>query len=266
MRHLSHENRDRLKSACAVALFHGLIGYALLTSLGFQLPAAVSDEMKLIEVLPDPPPPPAEPDLPEIAKAERVAPKDPEGAASPANLRNTPTQIVAPEPVVKLPVPPPIPAAPVAGQGNVEAAGAADKPGPGTGAGGEGDGLGSGRFGNGTGGGGGGRATPARYLSGTIYDDDYPATEYHMKGALFIEMQLSVSPQGRVDGCRILRSSRNRRVDEVTCRLIMRRFRYRPASDPAGRPIRASAWASHEWAQREEPPPIDVEPTIPEDE
>jgi protein TonB len=129
MRHLSHENRDRLKSACAVALFHGLIGYALLTSLGFQLPAAVSDEMKLIEVLPDPPPPPAEPDLPEIAKAERVAPKDPEGAASPANLRNTPTQIVAPEPVVKLPVPPPIPAAPIAGQGNVEAAGAADKPG-----------------------------------------------------------------------------------------------------------------------------------------
>jgi protein TonB len=266
MRHLSHENRDRLKSACAVALFHGLIGYALLTSLGFQLPAAVSDEMKLIEVLPDPPPPPAEPDLPEIARAERVAPKDPEGAASPANLRNTPTQIVAPEPVVKLPVPPPIPAAPVAGQGNVEAAGAADKPGPGTGAGGEGDGLGSGRFGNGTGGGGGGRATPARWLSGAIHDEDFPRSEYHIRGLLTVNMRFTVSPRGRVDRCQITRSSGNRRLDEVTCRLIMRRFRYRPALDPAGRPMEWVVQGSQEWDQREEPPPIDIEPTIPDDE
>jgi hypothetical protein len=60
-------------------LFHGLIGYALLTSLGFQLPVPIDDEMKLIDVLPDPPPPPAEPDLPEIAKAERVAPRTRKG-------------------------------------------------------------------------------------------------------------------------------------------------------------------------------------------
>jgi len=266
MRHLSRENRDRLKSALGVAFFHGLIGYALLAGLGFQLPMPTSEEMKLIEIRPDPPAPPADPAPPEIQEAERLAPKDPQGAAAPANLKNTPTEIVAPEPVVKLPVPPPIPAAPVAGQGIVEAAGAAEQPGPGSGAGGEGEGLGSGRFGNGTGGGGGGRAIPARWLSGAIYDDDYPPTEYHVRGVLTVHMRFTVSPRGRVERCQITRSSGNRTLDRLTCRLIMRRFRYRPARDPAGRAIPWSVEGSQEWAQREEPPPIDVEPTIPDDD
>jgi hypothetical protein len=68
MRRLSRENQDRLKSALGVALFHALIGYAILTGLGFQLPVSVEDEMKLIDIRPDLPPPPNEPALPEIAK------------------------------------------------------------------------------------------------------------------------------------------------------------------------------------------------------
>jgi protein TonB len=266
MQQLSREGRDRLKSAAGVAALHGLIGYAIFTGLGFQLPEQVADELKLIDVLPDPPPPPAEPPPPEIAVAKKTAPKDPEGAAAPPNLKNTPTQIVAPEPVVKLPVPPPIPAAPVAGQGTAEAAGAAPMPGPGTGAGGVGTGLGSGLSGNGTGGGGGGRAIPARLVSGRIYDDDFPPTEYHVSGLLTVRISFTVSPKGRVTDCQIIGSSGNRKVDEVTCRLIKRRFRYRPARDPAGRPIVWSVFAEQQWDQRPEPPPIDVEPTIPDDE
>jgi protein TonB len=266
MRRLSRENQDRLKSALGVALFHALVGYAILTGLGFQLPVSVEDEMKLIDIRPDLPPPPNEPALPEIAKAERVAPKDPEGAASPANLKNTPTEIVAPVPVVKLPVSPPIPAAPVSGQGTVEAAGAADKPGPGTGAGGQGEGTGSGRFGNGTGGGGGGRAVPARWLAGAIYDDDYPPREYDRRISGTVGIRFIVAPTGRISDCRVTRTSGSRALDETTCRLILRRFRYRPAIDPAGRTIPWEVRGAHEWSVAAEPPPIDIEPTIPDDE
>ncbi len=266
MRRPSRKNRERLTSALGVAVFHGLIGYALLVGLGFQLPVPHADEMKLIEILPDPPPPPNEPDLPEIAKAERLAPKDPEGAASPANLRNTPTQIVAPEPVVKIPVPPPLSTAPIAGQGSVEAAGAADTPGPGTGSGGEGEGLGSGRFGTGTGGGGGGRAIPARFISGAIYDDDYPPREYDRKIGGTVGLRFIVAPSGRVADCRVTRSSGSRALDDTTCRLIIRRFRYRPARDPAGRAIAWEVQGAHEWSVAPEPPPIEVEPTSPDDE
>jgi protein TonB len=266
MQQLSREGRDRLKSAAGVAALHGLIGYAIFTGLGFQLPEQVADELKLIDVLPDPPPPPAEPPPPEIAVAKKTAPKDPEGAAAPPNLKNTPTQIVAPEPVVKLPVPPPIPAAPAAGQGTAEAAGAAPMPGPGTGAGGVGTGLGSGLSGNGTGGGGGGRAVPARWLSGRITDRDYPDREYDRQIGGTVFLRFVVAPSGRVSDCRVTRSSGSRALDDTTCRLIMRRFRYRPAIDPAGRPMEWVVRGEHVWEVAPEPPPIDVEPTIPDDE
>ena len=175
MLRLEPEHGDRLKSAGAVGLLHALIGYVLLTGLGYGPSAAVPDALKLFNVAEaPPPPPPARPARPDVEKKVRKAkPKNAEGAASPANLRNTPTQIVAPPPEIRIPVPPIIPTAPVAGQGSAMAAGAANVPGPGTGSGGIGNGLGSGRFGNGTGGGGGGgRGAPARWLSGSITDSD----------------------------------------------------------------------------------------------
>ena len=138
------ENRDRLRSAVAVGLLHALIGYLLLTGLGYGPPTSVPDALKLFNIDEEPPPPPAKPASPDIQKKTRKArPKNAEGAASPANLRNTPTQIVAPPPEIRLPVPPPIPAAPAAGQGSAMAAGAANVPGPGTGSGGIGNGLGA---------------------------------------------------------------------------------------------------------------------------
>jgi protein TonB len=103
-------------------------------------------------------------------------------------------------------------------------------------------------------------------ISGAIYDDDYPRSEDHLRGLLTVHMRFTVSPRGRVERCQITRSSGSRRLDDVTCRLIMRRLRYRPALDPAGRPIDWVVEGSQEWNQRDEPPPIDIEPTIPDDE
>ncbi|MEA3063843.1 MAG: periplasmic protein TonB, partial [Sphingomonadales bacterium] len=115
------ENRDRLRSAAGVALLHALIGYALLTGLGYGPSRAVPEALKLLNLTeePPPPPPPARPARPDVERKPRKArPKNAEGAASPANLRNTPTEIMAPPPQIRLPVPPPIPAAPAPGRGS----------------------------------------------------------------------------------------------------------------------------------------------------
>jgi protein TonB len=262
LRQVSQENRDRMKSAAGVALFHALLGYALVTGLGFDLGEAVREEMKMFDVLAEPPPPPAEPPAPEKVEQSKVEkPKDPEGAAAPPNLEDTPTQVVAPKPEIRLPVPPPIPAAPVAGQGNAVSAGAAQVPGPGTGRGGTGNGLGSGAYGTGTGGGGGGigRGAPARWLSGRIHEDDYPEAAYRARIGGTVHLRFTVAPSGRVSDCAVTRTSGSRSLDETTCRLIVRRFRYRPALDGGGRPIASTVRGEHVWEVGPEPPPIEYE-------
>ena len=239
-------NRDRLKSALGVAAFHAAIGYALIAGLGFDVVREISEELKLVRIAEEPPPPPeAVPDEPQ-AELQKERAKDPEGAASPANLRDTPTPVVAPPPVI--PVPTPLPAAPIAGEGSRPAAGAADVPGPGTGSGGIGTGTGSGLQGNGTGGGGGGGAARrARHIAGGIDDRDYPDAAVRALASGTVHLRFRVSAEGRVTDCAVTRSSGHRALDETTCRLIKRRFRYRPATDSSGRPVPDTIVGQHEW-------------------
>jgi protein TonB len=257
------ETRDRLKSAGVVGLIHALIGYVLLTGLGYGPTAVLPDALKLFNVHEEPPPPPAKPARPDVEKKTRKAkPKNAEGAASPANLRNTPTEIVAPPPEIRLPVPPPIPTAPAAGQGSAMAAGAAAVPGPGTGSGGIGNGLGSGRFGNGTGGGGGGGlASGARWVSGRIYDSDTPRD---LRRGGVVHLRFTVAPTGRVSDCAVTRSSGNRALDNLTCRLIRERLRYRPARNFEGQPIASTVLGEHVWDAEPPRPDIWIEPDIEE--
>lgn len=257
------ENRDRLRSAAAVGLLHAGLGWLLLTGLGFSPSQAVPEALKLLDISEEPPPPPAKPAKPSVEKKTRKArPKDPEGAASPANLKNTPTEIMAPPPEIRLPIPPPIPVAPAPGTGSAMAAGAATVPGPGTGAGGIGTGLGSGRFGTGTGGGGGGGlARGARWVSGRINDSDFP-DDVRRGGT--VHLRFTVAPSGRISDCSVTRSSGSRALDNLTCRLILARFRYRPARNFEGRPIASTIVGEHVWHY--EPPPPDrwIEPDIEE--
>ncbi len=227
---VTEDNRDRLKSALGVAAFHALLGYALLTGLGFSPVQDVAQELRLFDVVePPPPPPPAVPPPPrKKIEAKNPKPKDPEGAASPPNLKDTPTPVVAPKPEIPLPVPPPIVTAPVGGQGNAAKAGAAPVPGPGTGSGGVGNGLGSGEYGTGTGGGGGGgigRPTRARHIRGSIGPSDYPDRAYRARTTGVVGLRFVVAPDGYVSDCAVTRSSGSRELDDTTCRLILRRFR-----------------------------------------
>jgi len=268
MLQVKQENRDRIKSVIGVAAFHALVGYALITGLGFDVVTQVTNELKLFDAVEEPPPPPAEPPPPKKTSSKAPKPKDPEGAASPANLKNTPSEIVVPPPEIRLEVPPPVIAAPVAGQGAAPVAGAAAVPGPGTGSGGIGTGLGSGNQGTGTGGGGGGGGggAPARWLRGSITDRDYPDAAYERRISGTVFLRFVVDPTGRVSECTVTRSSGSRELDATTCRLILRRFRYRPARDAQGNSIASVVRGEHQWEVGPEPPPIDVEPDIPDPE
>jgi protein TonB len=261
---INEEHRRRAGSAAGVAAVHALLLYALLRGLGFEVPAPIAEQLKLIDFAEERPPPTVPPPPEKVKESKKAKPKDPEGAASPPNLKDTPTQIVAPKPEIAIPVPPPIPAAPVAGLGNAPAAGAAEIVGPGTGRGGQGNGLGSGAFGTGSGGGGGGlgRGRRARHISGGIGPRDFLPG---MTETLIVHMRFTVTPNGRVRDCRVTRTSGNRELDSTTCRLLERRLRYRPALDGEGRPTTEVINGTQLWGIRPRAEPAEEETFADED-
>jgi protein TonB len=152
----------------------------------------------------------------------------------------------------------PIPAAPIASTGSAPSAGAADIRGPGTGSGGQGIGLGSGDSGTGTGGGGGG--FPARWLRGSIEDEDYPRREFEAGIGGTVHFRFVVGVNGRVTECRLTRSSGSGALDTTTCALVMKRFRYRPARNAQGRPIPSVIPGEHDWRVIRRPDLVIEEP------
>lgn len=220
-----------------------LLLWALVLGLAVHAGGVRESALKLFGVVPPPPPP-----------VERTPPPQrnfrPAGAAAPPNLRARPTEIVAPVPVVVLPVTPPVVVAPVASTDVQASAGAADIAGPGTGAGGEGDGLGAGGDGDGDGAG----DVPPRRIGGRIKDSDYPldAGKQGISGTVGVRFVVGVD--GRVPRCQVTRSSGSDLLDATTCRLIMQRYRFKPGHDARGRPFESTIVQNETWIIHEEPP------------
>ncbi|KAB7647679.1 energy transducer TonB [Polymorphobacter fuscus] len=231
-----HSTRsDRAKAAILTLLLQGGLFYALLIGLAGD-PAVRTPEPAMVAItLPDlpapPPPPPA-----------RRAPR-PQGAAAPPNRVAKATPIVIPPPVIPVIVLPPVVAAPVAGLAADSDAGAAPVAGPGSGGGGAGSGTGVGADGDGDGGGG----THARWLKGRISSGDYPraAVEAGLGGQLVA--RYTIGANGRVLRCDVVESSGSAVLDETTCALVVKRFRYRPARDAAGRAVGDVVYEDHNW-------------------
>lgn len=262
-----HTLAERLRAALPVIVIHVLLGLLLLRGLDYVPPAPVDEALKILNLAPELPPPPVEEPPPPpppsegSAAAERAADPRPEGAASPPNLKARPTPVVAPEPVVPLPVPTPIVAAPVVAEGRQSSAGAAPVPGPGTGSGGVGNGFGSGNGGSGAGGGGGGGGNgrgvgmrPPRWIRGTMSPRDLPDELQENGTGARLETIYWIEASGRVTDCRVTRSSGDRRLDALTCRLIEQRWRYDPARYADGRPLRSRMVQDHYWEFENLPP------------
>ncbi|HEX8654559.1 MAG TPA: TonB family protein [Allosphingosinicella sp.] len=256
---------ERLRAALPVLLVHALLALALLRGLGFTPGDEADERLKLIDLaLPPPVPelsPPPAPSSGDTESRRRGAPRE-EGAASPANIESRATEVVAPT----RPLPSPLPAAAVANSGKDQTQGAAPVRGPGSGSGGVGQGTGSGAGGDGPGGGGEGGygdgrgLRPPRWLRGRLRDSDYPRGlgEAGVRGR--VGVRYSVETDGRVTNCSVTRSSGSAVLDDTTCTLIEQRFRYDPARDRFGRPIRSNLIESYEWLVEDEPGEADEPP------
>lgn len=197
------------------------------------------------------PPPPEQQHLKSSTAAEN-------GRAAPPALKAEAAPLVVPRAIVIPPQPFPAAKAPAASLG--PRPGAALQPGPGSGAGGQGRGTGSGTAGNGQGAGssnGDGGGTDAEWTGGKIKNGDYPKAlrEAHISGTTVTEV--AVGTDGRAAACRVIRTSGSRELDTVTCRLIMERFKFKPARNDAGQAISGAVEYEQEW---DAPPPPTPDP------
>ena len=236
----AYASHRRAASAAGVAVLHAAALWLVLA----RPPIEVQVPSEAIVTFAVPPPAPAPLERAD-AKTKR-APRR-EGAASAANRRAKPSPMVAPPPKVRVEVPPPVVAAPVAGPGVEASAGASSLPGPGTGSGGVGSGLGSGLAGTGTGGGGG---TGARWIKGRIRDSDYPRAASRAEVGGTVIAHFDVGTDGRAGNCRVVSSSGNSDLDATTCRLIVKRFRYKPATNAQGDAVPdVAGWKQTWWLE-----------------
>ncbi len=237
--------QERLLSALGTAIIVGLLGYLLFVGMSVDLRVRAEQAIALISLTPPPPEKPRPPVIrPKLAM--------PSGKASPPNLRNKATAIVALPPIVPLVVPTSIVAAPKAGIGMAPSAGASDRPGPGSGAGGQGDGTGSG--GSGDGDGDGGDVAP-RQIKGRIKQSDIPAGLLDTGKAYALSVRYHVEVDGRVGDCAVTRSSGNAVLDQRVCNLIQQRYRFVPAHDSDGHPFETTFEEDHSWEMEREQDP-----------
>lgn len=228
------DNRSRIRAA----ILAGTIEVAAVIALvnGLAASGALPDHNLLTSVFsadpsPSPTPPPPPPPQQHAKASGKAAPPNERSHAAPV--------IVVPSPLPSLP----IPAATRPAVGMAPTNGAADRPGPGSGAGGTGDGTGSGGFGNGEGDGDDG----AELVAGRITDGDYPDAAREARAQGTTETEIFVDARGRGTRCRISRSSGNGALDATTCRLALKRFRFRPARDAAGHAIPGSVYFDQKW-------------------
>ena len=223
--------RTRALTLAGVAALHIAVIAALISAFGVDVVVQTARSLASFDVpLPPPPPPPP----PEPARAP-----EPQGAAAPPAPRATPRPRPSPKIVV---VPQPTPIAASTGTAVKSGASAA---GAGSGGGGQGSGTGSGGLGDGS---GGGAVRRAQKIGGELKTRDFPKSGAGERDGRFIVVRYTVGTDGRVKNCRVVQSSGSAEADAITCKLIEKRFRYRPAVDSAGNPVAdQTGWKQWWW-------------------
>ncbi len=166
------------------------------------------------------------------------------GAAGEEGREAVPKPTSAPEPKIKVKPAPPAPKA--SSTGAADTSGARES-GSGTGAGGSGSGIGSGQGGSGQ---GGGIATRPVHFSGGINNArDYPVPAGGREARIGNEVivKVTVGTDGRASNCSVFRPSPDAEADAITCRLVVQRLRFRPATDSAGNPVAEPFYWRQRW-------------------
>jgi protein TonB len=201
----------RIWAIVIVALLHALIGYAFVTGLATKAYEKIKEDLKTFDVEEPPPPeeepPPPPPDQPSNPPPVTVPPVQQRmQTQNPMSVPISPPtpyvpnyQPPAPPAPVAPPATPPPPTPPPPAPPRVA-------------------------------------ARPAQHRSGSITDDDYPASALRAEASGTTVARFTVGPDGRVTSCSVTGSSGNSALDSTTCSLIQRRFRYRPAIGADGNP------------------------------
>ena len=90
-------------------------------------------------------------------------------------------------------------------------------------------------------------ALPANFPGTWATSNDYPPQALHNMEQGATGYELSVAPDGRAESCVITASSGSIALDEATCRLVVDRARFSPATDAGGRAVAGSYASRVNW-------------------
>ncbi len=181
----------------AVALLHAGVGYALVTGLAYNAAKQVYEDLKTFDVAPEEPEKPEEPPPP----PPKVDLPPPPKVTVPPPVVTTNVQSTNTLPPLTQSAPPAPPAPPAA----------PPPPAPPK------------------------VAQRATQRGGSISDEDYPSSSIRNEEAGTSVATFTIGTDGRVASCNA--SGASPTLDAETCKLIIRRFRFKPALDTSGQPI-----------------------------
>jgi protein TonB len=192
------------------ALLHALLGYAFISGLAIKALKVVTGPLETFEVeepTVEEEPPPPPPEMEEIPPYVPPPEVVVESLAPPPPTVTIQTTVPTPDPPRVAPPAPPAP--PSVAQ----------------------------------------KATPKGRLGASITSDDYPNASIRAEEEGTVTARYVIGTDGRVVGgsCAITKSSGFSRLDEQTCSLIERRFRFNPAKDAGGAPIQETRSQAFRW-------------------
>ena len=91
------------------------------------------------------------------------------------------------------------------------------------------------------------RATPTNRASGWITNDDYPRRALVDEAEGSAQYSLVIGTNGRVASCELTSPTGNRALDDATCRLLISRARFEPATDESGAKVLGTYTGSVRW-------------------
>jgi periplasmic protein TonB len=195
---------NKVISIGIVALLHVGLGYALVTGLAFDAAKQVFEDLKTFDVQEEkppepeePPPPPEKLDIPPPPKVTAPPPVNVTPVISTNTQAVTITPSAPPAPPPPPPAPPPPPPPPAAPKIAQKAV--------------------------------------QRGGVGSITDDDYPPDAVRNEESGVTTASYVIGTDGKVESCEASGASAS--LDSQTCKLIMKRFKFKPALDENGSPI-----------------------------
>ncbi len=191
-----------------VGLLHIALGYAFITGLALKAVKAIVQPLETVNVKEEKPPPEEPPPPPpkDIEIPPFVPPPEVSVASEAAPTITTQTTVPQPQPPVFTPPAPPAPPAAVSVA-----------------------------------------PSPAVGARGNVFsDDDFPDASRRAEEAGVTRVSYVIGPDGKIQSCQVTQSSGFPRLDDATCKIIQRRFRFKPATVD-GKPVTETKTQPVRW-------------------